>query len=195
MRSWTSGVGRLEGALICALILLGVAPTAGAEIYAWRTDDGGYAYTDDPDQIPARYRARATEQQRAPLAGYERYTRQDDEASARYAERLERRLQALREANAEPRQAPAAAPAASTPGTLMVSTGGENGSQIEVPMTADGPPVVIDPGLSKRDGDFRTRRVTVVKQGDRTIAVIKGPPHNFDPIDSIQDEDALDQGN
>jgi hypothetical protein len=188
-------VGRLEGALICALILLGVATTVSAEIYAWRTDDGGYAYTDDPDQIPARYRAQATEQKGAPLASYERYTRQDPDASARYAERLERRLQSLRENNAGPRQAVAAAPVASAPGALMVSTGGENPSQIEVPMAADGPPVVIDPGLTKRDGDFRTRRVTVVKQGDRTIAVIKGPQHNFDPIDSIQDEDALDQGN
>jgi hypothetical protein len=193
MLNRTSGVSRLECALICASILLGIAPMAGAEVYAWRTDDGGYAYTDDRDQIPARYRAQATAQQRAPLASYERYTRQDDEATAHYAERLARRLQALRAANAEPHPAVAAASAAS-PGTLMVSTGGENGSQIEVPMAAAGPPVVIDPGLTKRDGDFRTRRVTVVRQGDRTIAVIKGPQHNFDPIDSIQDEDALEQG-
>jgi len=179
-------------ALICASILLVVAP-AGAEIYAWRTEDGGYAYTDDRDQIPARYRAQATAQKHAPLAGYERFTRQDDDATARYAERLERRLAALRAANVEPRQAAAAAPAGS-PGTLMVSTGGDDGSQIAVPMESAGAPVVIDPGLTKRDGDFRTRRVTVVKQGDRTIAVIKGPQHNFDPIESIQDEDALDRG-
>lgn len=193
MLNRTSGVSRLECALICASILLGIAPMAGAEVYAWRTDDGGYAYTDDPDQIPARYRAQATARQRAPLTSYERYTRQDDDATARYAERLARRLQALRAANAEPSPAVAAASAVS-PGTLMVSTGGENGSQIEVPMVASGPPVVIDPGLTKRDGDFRTRRVTVVRQGDHTLAVIKGAQHNFDPIDSIQDEDALEQG-
>ena len=192
MRSWTSGVGRLGCALIGAGLLLGVAAPAGAEIYSWRTEDGGYAYTDDPDQIPARYRKQATAQQRAPLSSYERFTRQDADASARYAERLERRLESLRQVNAEPSQA-AAAPATS-PGTLMVSTGGDDASEIAVPMAPSGAPVVIDPGLAKRDGDFRTRRVTVVKQGDRTIAVIKGAQHNFDPIESIQDEDALAEG-
>ena len=190
MRNGTSGVGRILSACLCALFFVGVATAAGAEIYAWRTEDGSYAYTDDPDQIPARYRKQATAQKPASLESYKRYTRQDDAASARYADRLERRLQALRDANVD---RPALARRESNgPGKLLVSAG--DGSAIEVPTDEAGGPVVIDPGLTKRDGDMRTRRVTVVRQGDKTLAVIKGNPHNFDPIDSIQDEAALYHG-
>jgi hypothetical protein len=196
MLSW-SGVRRrgrrLAGAWLGACLALGFAQGAHAEIYAWRTDDGGYAYTDDKDQIPARYRAQAKALSRTSLSSYERYTPQDGASSARYAERLERRLMALRAANtAAPQPAAQASAAPVGSGTLLVSTGGENASQIEVPMASEGAaPVVVEPGLSKRTGDLRTRRVTVVKQGERTIAVILGPPHNFDPVSDILDEDEL----
>jgi len=189
MRSWKSGGGHLGRALCGALLVLGVAPMVRAEIYAWRTEDGSYAYTDDRDQIPARYRDQAKVLPRAPLSGYERFTRQDPVAASHYADRLERRLQSLRAANAAVAPAPAPAPPSGLT-SVRVSTSGE----IDLPLTPGEAPVVVDPGLAKRDGDFRTRRVTVVKQGDRTLAVIKSNQHNFDPVESIQDEDALDAG-
>ena len=52
---------------------------------------------------------------------------------------------------------------------------------------------MVEPGLSKRSGDFRTRRITVVRQGERTLAIIKGAPHNFDPVSDILDEDELER--
>lgn len=195
MLSWSCGVAPRGYALVAACLALGMAQAAVAEIYAWRTDDGGYAYTDDKDQIPARYRAQAKRLSNTSLSSYERYTPQDPVAAAHYAERLERRLATLRAANAGAAAGAARSEAAAaTPGTLLVSTGGENASQIEVPMSAEGAPVVVEPGLSKRTNDSRTRRVTVVKQGERTIAVIKGSDHNLDPVSGILDEDELDAG-
>src|SRR5262245_40483597 len=98
MRSWKRGLV-LGSALVCAL-----SASARADLYTWRTEDGGYAYTDDPKQIPARYRSEAKQVARKPLSDYKRYTAQDADASARYAERLERRLATLREANAMAQQ-------------------------------------------------------------------------------------------
>src|SRR5512145_2766934 len=121
MLSWNRGVSPRGYALVAACLALGMAQAAVAEIYAWRTDDGGYAYTDDKDQIPARYRAQAKALPSTSLASYERYTPQDPVAAARYAERLERRLATLRAANAGAPVAEARSEAAAaTPGTLLV---------------------------------------------------------------------------
>src|SRR5262245_54827581 len=108
MLNWNGGVGRRGRAVLGACLALVVAQTAAAEMYAWRTDDGGYAYTDDKDQIPERYRAQAKRVSSTSLKSYERYTPQDPQASAQYAERLERRLAALRAANAAAPHAPVA---------------------------------------------------------------------------------------
>lgn len=196
MLSWNRGVARAARASFAACLALGMAQAAAAEIYAWRTEDGGYAYTDNRDHIPARYRAQAKPIGSRSLSSYERYTPQDPAASARYAERLERRLSALRAANAQGAVASRAAAAAAAPsaGTLLVTTGGENSPQIQVPMAENGSPLVVEPVLSKKTGDARTRRSTLIRQGDRTVSVILGPPHNFDPVDGIVDENEAIEG-
>src|SRR5687767_9835039 len=120
MLNWKSGAGRLARAAFGACLVVGFAQAAVAEVYAWRTEDGGYAYTDDRDQIPARYRAQAKRLSGTSLSGYERYTPQDSEATSRYAERLERRLATLREVNAT--QAPVRPQAETTStGSLLIS--------------------------------------------------------------------------
>ncbi|HVN40006.1 MAG TPA: hypothetical protein VMW19_17710 [Myxococcota bacterium] len=196
MLNWNGGVGRCGRAALGACLALVVAQTAAAEMYAWRTDDGGYAYTDDKDQIPERYRAQAKLVSNASLKSYERYTPEDPQASARYAERLERRLAALRAMNAVAPQAPVAhaAPGAPHSGSLMISTGNANAPAIEMPMASNGAPLVVEPVLSKATGDPRTRTSTLVKQGDSTIAVILGKQAVFDPVQGIKDEGELIEG-
>ena len=49
-------------------------PAAASEIYSWRTEDGGYAYTDDAKAIPPRYRDRAQTQQTKGISSYKRLT-------------------------------------------------------------------------------------------------------------------------
>jgi uncharacterized protein DUF4124 len=197
MLSWKSGAERLARVAFGACLALGLAQTAMAEVYAWRTEDGGYAYTDDRDQIPAKYRAQAKLLKGTSLAGYERYTPQDPKASSQYAERLERRLESLRAANAG---APHAASAAShrnddgaNAGTVLVSTGGQNALSVPMQTGANGEPVVIEELTTKRSGDPRTRRSTVVRQGDKVVTVILGEPHVHD-VNDFKDEDALAAG-
>ena len=43
------------------------APAVADPVYSWRTEDGGYAFTDDPKGIPARYRDQAQVRIRIPV--------------------------------------------------------------------------------------------------------------------------------
>ena len=90
---------RLVGAAAFAAAL--AAPAAADPVYSWRTEDGGYAFTDDPKAIPrALSRSGAEARDRARLHDYKRYTPSDDAATERYAEQLTRRLEHLRAVNA-----------------------------------------------------------------------------------------------
>ncbi|MGH0031487.1 MAG: DUF4124 domain-containing protein [Myxococcota bacterium] len=174
------------------------APAAFAEVYSWRTEDGGYAYTDDKDQIPARYAKQARALPSTSLDRYERFTPQDGAAASDYAARLEQRLERLRAMNAghgasrAPHAAVAAAPVPQN--TLSLSTGNDQAPEIQVPTGGGNGPIVIEPVNAKRAGDSRTRRVTVVRQGGETLAVIKGNPHVYNVATDIYDEEDLVEG-
>jgi hypothetical protein len=178
-------------ALAGALATAGAAMPAAAEMYSWRTEDGGYAFTDDEDQIPARYRGQAKAVQQKSLASYERYTPQDSASSAQYAQRLGNRLAALRAAN-EASEASARETAGTGSHKLLLTTGGTNAPQIDASIASAEEPVVIEPRLMAAPGDFRTRRVTIVRQGDKTLAVIKSSQHNYNVSQDILDEEDYD---
>jgi hypothetical protein len=185
MRSWKSA--------FVAVLTMAAAMPAAAEMWSWRTEDGGYAYTDDAKQIPARYRAQAKQISRRSLASYERYTAQDGDASARYAEGVARRLESLRAANQDAEWVEQHAAAAAPPETFVMSTGGANAPQITATMEGD-EPVVMEPVLIREKGDLRTRRATVVRQGNRVLALLKDSQHNYNVTQDILDEDALERG-
>jgi hypothetical protein len=191
---------RISMGLGLALLLGAPAAPAGADTYSWRTEDGVYAYTDDPKHIPARYADEAKILRRGSLKSYKRYTAQDSAATDRYASRLSARLNYLRQVNAQPEAAPAM-PALASAGTrsggaISFSTGGPNDARLQIPFgeQADGPPVVVEPINAKRTGDPRTRRVTLVKQGGKIVAVLKGTPKVHNPSTDFGDEDALEEG-
>ena len=56
-------------------------------------------------------------------------------------------------------------------------------------MDGQSEPLVIEPRLMAAPGDFRTRRVTIVRQGDKTLAVIKSSQHNYNVSQDILNED------
>jgi hypothetical protein len=158
---------------LCVFAWLLVAGAASGEIYAWRTEDGVYAYTDDADQVPARYAAEARGIGAAGLAGYERYTRTDAAASQRYADRLAKRLHYLRAANEAP--APVAAPPRSYGvRSVAIATGNAQAPTIDIDASGGGAPIVVEPVHLLDHGAAVTRPTTLVKQGGRTIAVLKG---------------------
>lgn len=182
-------------ALVLGLGVALIAPAVAAEIYSWRTEDGGYAYTDDRDQVPARYANQVKVLRDRKLEAYDRYTPQDGAAGHDYAEKLSARLERLRAVNASAaqpalRQAPGALPQ----NTLALSTGDDRAPLIQVPTGNGLGPIVVEPVNAKATGDIRTRRVTVIRQGDETLAVIKSNPHVINVNDDIYDEDELVDG-
>ena len=193
MRSWTLACAR-AGALVVAGAL--AAPVAaGADIFAWRTEDGVFAYTDDRDNIPARYAGEAVAVRDRHLGSYRRLTVEDSEATRAVASRLERRLDYLRQVNA-PRAAHAAEATATAPGRTVVSvaTGSPQVPTLDIVADEDAAPIVVEPILTKESGKSRTRRATVVKQGDRTLAVVKGRSHHHNVNEDIHDEEKLVSG-
>lgn len=172
------------------LLLLALAAPAAAEgIYAWRTDDGGYAYTDDPKSIPSRYREQAERREAAPLAGYQRFTPEDAPATARYAERLTARLEYLRSLNAE--ASPAAPVRRGGPQVLSLRAGsGENAPLVDLGgADPEGGPIVVDTVHIRDRGKATTRPGVVVRQDGRTLAVVKSRSREINVNQDILEED------
>ena len=183
----------LAGATALASSLLG-APIA-AYVIAYRTEDGVFAYTDDHDKVPARYAADAVTVRDSKLHSYPRLTIEDTTAARAVSSRLEKRLDYLRQANAASkaeREVAATAAAKQTVISIPATSAGANGPQIEIAASASDAPIVVEPVHSQQDGRALTRRTTVVKQGDKVLAVMKGTPHHFNASTDIYQEDALE---
>ncbi len=164
-----------------ALALAIAAPAVAGDIYTWRTDDGGYAFADDPKRVPEKYRGRVEIRQSGSLSGHARYTPADDAAQSAYARELEQRLEALRRTNAalEAQVGRSLAPAAAGESvSVRLSSDGEPTVDIP-PLATGGAPVVIEDVVALRDGANRTRTNTVIRRGDEVIAVIRNEEPNL----------------
>ena len=63
MLMWNKRMWKIwVGALVVAPLALG-ASAAADTVYSWRTEDGAYAFTDDLQAIPARYRSQVKTRQ------------------------------------------------------------------------------------------------------------------------------------
>jgi hypothetical protein len=187
-RSWA-----LAGAAALAAGL--AAPVAADPVYSWRTADGGYAFTDDPKAIPARYRDQVEVREAKRLDEYKRYTPADDEASERYAIQLDRRLEHLRRVNAQPvvraPQTFAGTPADPSGVSASVSMRSEMGFQpgVEIADATNGDePIVVETLFTRPEGKMVTRQTTVVRQGDKTISIVKPRLREWNVADDIHDE-------
>lgn len=184
-------------ALVSSLL---AAPIA-ADVIAYRTEDGVFAYTDDRDKVPARYAADAVTVRDSALQTYPRLTLEDTPAARAVTASLEKRLDYLRQLNAASaaeREVANAANAAAKSTVISIPTGtlGKDGKgvappSIEVTANASDAPIVVEPILTKEDGRARTRRATIVKQGDKVVAIMMGRSHHVDVNSDIYDEDEL----
>jgi hypothetical protein len=164
-----------------------------AEIYGWRTEDGVYAYTDDRDQVPARYAEQVEEIAEVGLEDYKRYTHADTDSSARHARSVAKRLNYLRAVNgARVAAPPQALPAGIT--SVSIATGNAQAPVIDVSTSNNGQPIIVEPIRTLDYGKSVTRQTTVVKQGGRTIAILKGQSHEISLDDDIRDERDIGYG-
>lgn len=171
-----AGAMRVRGWFLGGAVLLLATPALGGTVYSWRTEEGGVAFTDDEDNVPPRYADRVETRASGTLAGYARYTGEDPGAIARYEERLAARLAHLRALNAARERGALPARAAEVRQTVSLRTGGEYAPSLELDAAGEGP-VVMEWVRMKPEGQIATRHNLVVRQGDRTLAVVKGRMH------------------
>jgi hypothetical protein len=153
--------------ILMLVVACWLAPASGsAEYYAYKTESGTMAFTDDPEQIPARYREQAELQQDLALQDYERTSivvrtpDYPDELPALY--------------DTEHPAAPKARP------HEVVSVEVDEGISLEVPLNADADeqPIVVETGIIGSDGRGTAER-TLVKRGDKVLLEVKKPLFNW----------------
>jgi hypothetical protein len=174
-------------------------PALSETLYRWKTDDG-YGYADDLKRVPERYRAKAETIVTGSLSTYSRYTPTDPEADKTHQARVTERLEHLRRLNAglDRKEAYYAATAAPGQKVPFVRVGPDDGAPIYVPTggaDADAGPIVVEEKRYRVAGSFVTRHDTIVRQGDRIIAIYKPRPHVVGTTSTldIQDESVLEK--
>jgi len=190
IRSWTALVG--TGALLAG----GLA--SAEEIYSWRTQDGGYAFSDDEKAIPPRYRDRVEIRRTDGLEGYQRFTPKDDQATHRYEERLAARLEHLRALNRSVQTPSSGAPADSAAPAppreqITLRTGRRDAPGIDITISGDGEPVVVEMIMMRPKGKMVSQNVQVTRRGGKTIAVVKPRAREWNVSDIIDEEDLKQQ--
>jgi hypothetical protein len=176
---------------LCVSLLLSAAaagPAAAGSVYRWTADDGSVAFADDAKKIPSQYRASAKLVRTGDLGGYARYTPAETRAASQERQlRLEERLARLRELNEMPARAHAPARVGETHTILRL----DNRSSISIPndRLGGGEPVVVEQRRVRDRNNISTTHVTVVRQGDEILSVVR-PESAHDRAD-WPDEDEL----
>lgn len=183
-------ISRGVAAAVAAFVL--AAPASAGTLYAWRTDAGTYAFADDLKRVPARYRDRVQARESRSMDDYERFTPQSAEVTNAYEHDLEQSLIRLRRLNRELDAEAAPRFAAAEP--VRVRINGQGMPLIDVPAEPDGDqqPVVVEKRRMLANDGAVTRYNTVIRQGNRTLAIIRpesGGTHSllFEDESSLED--------
>jgi hypothetical protein len=148
------------------------APAAAGSVWRWTADDGSVAFADDAKKIPSQYRERAKVVRTGDLGGYARYTPAETRAASRERQlQLEERLLRLRDLNDERATAAAPASVGATQTVLQL----DNRTSIAIPndRLGDDEPVVVEQRRVRDRNNISTTHVTVVRQGDRILSVVR----------------------
>ncbi len=155
--------------LLVSLVGIAIAaPALAGNIYSWRTPTGDVAFTDDIKNVPTRYRDRVETRQTGSLADYARFSAQPAEEADNYASRLNARLEYLQGLNGPATQSDNSQP--TTVGTASINIGGV----LTLNRDGDRGPVIVERVRVIGEGQIATRHDTVVRQGDRTLAIMRG---------------------
>lgn len=175
--------------VVGSLLAVVVATSAAGEtVYRWNAADGSLAFTDDAKRIPAQYREQAQRTRTGDLASYGRYTPARAPAYTRetqLAERLER-LRAINAAGEAP-----AVPVRASAGTQTILQL-NNRSSIAIPneQLVGDEPVVVEQRRVRDRNNISTTHVTVVRQGDRILSVVR-PESAHDRADWADERELL----
>ena len=157
---------------LAGIVLLAAlaTPALAGSLYKWTTEDGSVAFTDDPKRVPERYRSQVKTIKTGGLDLYERFTPGDSSRQREQRQRLDERLERLRALNRPPRTALVPAPGVQP--QIMIKA--DQRTALTIPNDAEGEEPVIVEEMRVDDPDsIATRHVTVVRQGDRVLSILK----------------------
>ena len=164
----------LFGVAAIGLSLMLAVPAVAGTVHSWKTEAGTLAFTDDVKRIPARYRASVSSRELGGLGDYVRFSGADEKSKTLYAARVQARLNRLRNANGA---VALALPSGEGEAAFLVRTsGGDNGvsTQVGFPLAdAEEEPIVTNNVRMMPENSIATRHVTIVRQGDRILSVVK----------------------
>ncbi len=183
------GPAGLAVALVAVLGFgLAIATSAVAgEFYSWETADGNVAFTDNPKNIPARYRDQVRVRNFQGIKDYARFTAEDSVAAVRYSDQLAKRIEALRRLNGDRNFAPAAA---ENVGVASITV---SGVDLRLPAADTSAPIIVEKLRVKSFDQIATRHDTLVSQGGTPLAIVRGNQRGeVDGAANILDETDLE---
>ena len=167
-----SGFGPIGLAVVMVAVLgfgLAVAtPAVSGEIYSWDTGDGNVAFTDNPKNIPSRYRDQVQVRKSEGIENYARFTAEDSAVTERYSDRLAKRIEYLRWANGARNGAPAAA---ENVGVASITV---SDVDLRLPAADTNQPIIVEKLRVKSSDQIASRHDTLVSQGGTPLAIIRG---------------------
>jgi len=168
-----SGFGSIGLAVVTVAVLgfgLAVAtPAISGEIYSWDTGDGNVAFTDNPKNIPSRYRDQVRVRKSEGIENYARFTAEDSAETENYSDQLAKRIEYLRWANSG--AADRASDAPQNIGTASVTV---SGVDLRLPAADTNEPIIIEQLRVMSPGQIATRHDTLVSQGGTPLAIVRG---------------------
>ena len=167
-----SGFGPIGLAVVMVAVLgfgLAVAtPALSGEIYSWDTGDGNVAFTDNPKNIPPRYRDQVKVRKTDGIENYARFTAEDSAVTERYSDQLAKRIEYLRWANSA--RDGDAAPADSV-GVASITV---SDVDLRLPAADTNQPIIVEKLRVKSSDQIASRHDTLVSQGGTPLAIIRG---------------------
>ena len=168
-RSRCGSAGLVAVSIVGLAFGLAVAtPAVSGEIYSWDTADGHVAFTDNPKNIPARYRDQVQVRRSEGIENYARFTAEDSAKTEGYSDQLAKRLEYLRRANQVREAAPAAA---ETVGVASVTV---SGVDLRLPAADTNKPIIVQKLRVQASDQIASRHDTLVSQGGVPLAIIRG---------------------
>jgi hypothetical protein len=148
-------------------LLLASYSRAG-EIYSWTAVDGNVAFTDNPKNIPARYRDQMQVRKSEGIEDYARFTSENSAETEHYSDQLAKRVEYLRWANGNRDTARAAD---ENVGVASITVSGVDLRLSAVDANA---PIIVEKLRVKSGDQIATRHDTLVSQGGTPLAIVRG---------------------
>jgi hypothetical protein len=153
---------------VLGLALLLASYSKAGEIYSWETADGNVAFTDNPKNVPARYRDQVRVRKSEGIEDYARFTSEDSTQTERYSDQLAKRVEYLRWVNDGRDAAPAVG---ENVGVASVTV---SGVDLRLPAADTSAPIIVEKLRVKAADQITSRHDTLVSQGGTPLAIVRG---------------------